>query len=48
MEDQPEITNRSVKDSSFWIGVIVVWILMVIVGVTLALALGIWHLIGAF
>ena len=35
-------------DNPFWIGVLVVWILMLIVGLTLALALGIWTLIGAF
>ncbi len=36
------------RDNPFWVGVLVVWILMLIVSVTLALALGIWNLIGAF
>jgi hypothetical protein len=48
MEEMTDIRNRGVKDSPFWVGVIVIWLIMVIVGVTLALALGIWNLIGAF
>jgi hypothetical protein len=36
------------KESPFWLPVIVVWLLLLVVGVTLTLALGIWNLIGAF
>jgi hypothetical protein len=36
------------KENPFWVAVAVGWILMLIVGVTLALALGLWTLIGAF
>ena len=43
-EDIPNV-NRG---SSFWLTVIGFWLVMVIVGVTLALALGIWHIWLAF
>ncbi len=47
--DPPTPSRRdTLTGNPFWIGVFVVWILMVIVGFTLALALGIWTLIGAF
>ena len=36
------------RENPFWVGVLVVWILLAVVIVTLALALGIWTLIGEF
>jgi hypothetical protein len=36
------------RSNPFWVAVFVVWIVMLIFGFTLALALGIWTLIGAF
>ncbi len=47
--DPPPATRRdTLTGNPFWIGVIVVWILMLVVGFTLAIAFGIWTLIGAF
>jgi len=37
-----------VRESHVWVAVAAVWLLMAAVGVTLALALGIWNLIEAF
>jgi hypothetical protein len=37
-----------VSRQPFWVAVFVVWIVMGIVGVTLAIALGIWNLWQAF
>lgn len=39
---------RKVAGLSFWVVVIAVWLAMGAIAVTLALALGIWNLVGAF
>ncbi len=48
MPDPPAEKTSGLRDNQFWVWVFIVWILMLIVGFTLALALGIWTLIGAF
>ncbi len=45
-EGPPE--KQGVMANPFWIGIAVVWILMVVVALTLALALGIWNIWQAF
>ncbi len=37
-----------IRASSFWLPVFAVWLVLLIVAGTLALALAIWNLIGAF
>ncbi len=44
----PPTRTAQLRSNPFWVAVIIVWILMLIVGFTLAIALGIWTLIGAF
>jgi hypothetical protein len=47
-EFTPPSRSAQLRSNPFWVAVFVVWIVMLIVGFTLALALGIWFLIGAF
>ncbi len=44
----PPRRRDTLTGNPFWLGIFFVWILMLIMGVTLALALGVWTLIGAF
>jgi hypothetical protein len=47
-EFAPPSRSAQLRSNPFWVAVFVVWIVMLIAGLTLALALGIWTLIGAF
>jgi hypothetical protein len=47
-EFTPPSRSAQLRSNPFWVAVFVVWIVMLIAGFTLALALGIWTLIGAF
>ncbi len=42
------LEQKSFLGNPFWVAIAVVWILMVVVALTLALALGIWNLWQAF
>ncbi len=44
----PIPTEKGFMGNPFWIAIAVIWILMVVVALTLALALGIWNLWLAF
>ncbi len=44
----PEVPKQGFMANPFWIAIAVVWILMLVAGLTLALALGIWNLWLAF
>ncbi len=46
-DDASHAASRA-RGSAFWLTVIGFWLLMVVVGVTLTLALGIWHIWLAF
>lgn len=48
--DETEISARAsgLRSNPFWIAVLMIWIVMLIIGVTLALALGIWNIWQAF
>lgn len=45
---EPQPKKDGVLSNPFWLPVIVLWVLLVCAGITLALALGIWNLWQAF
>jgi len=48
LNGDPQPEPRGFMDNSFWLAMIAAWVVMACAGITLALALGIWNLIGAF